>query len=101
MRRLSLDELPQFWNVLMGQMSLVGPRPALLKEVLLYDRADLLRLSVKPGLTCIWQVSGRSRLDFSQQVELDKEYIETRSVLKDLKLIARTVPAVFCGDGAA
>ena len=101
MRRLSLDELPQFWNVLMGQMSLVGPRPALLKEVLLYDHGDLLRLSVKPGLTCIWQVSGRSRLDFTQQVELDKEYIESRSVWNDFKLIALTFPAVFCGDGAA
>ncbi len=100
MRRLSLDELPQFWNVLRGDMSLVGPRPALPSEVELYDRTDYIRLAVKPGLTCIWQVSGRSRLDFRQQIQLDLQYIRTRSIWTDLSLIFRTVPAVFRGDGA-
>jgi len=101
MRRLSLDELPQFWNVLCGHMSLVGPRPALASEVAKYERSDLIRLAVKPGLTCIWQVSGRSRLDFCQQVALDLEYISRRSVMLDAKLILLTLPAVFLGDGAA
>ena len=101
LRRLSLDELPQFWNVLWGEMSLVGPRPPVPSEVALYQRRDLTRLAVKPGITCIWQVSGRSNLDFSRQVELDIEYIERRSVWLDLKLLALTLPAVFRGDGAA
>lgn len=100
MRRLSLDELPQFWNVLRGDMSLVGPRPALPTEVELYDRSDYIRLAVKPGLTCIWQVSGRSRLDFHQQIQLDLQYIRTRSLWTDVSLILRTLPAVFRGDGA-
>ena len=101
MRRLSLDELPQFWNVLMGDMSLVGPRPALPSEVAIYERRDLIRLSVRPGLTCIWQVSGRSKLDFTRQRQLDAEYIRRRSLWLDTLLILKTAPAVFRGDGAA
>ncbi len=101
LRRLSLDELPQFWNVLRGEMSLVGPRPPVPTEVELYQPRDLMRLSVKPGITCIWQVSGRSNLDFRHQVELDLEYVQRRGILLDLGLLARTLPAVFRGDGAA
>jgi lipopolysaccharide/colanic/teichoic acid biosynthesis glycosyltransferase len=101
MRRLSVDEFPQFWNVLLGQMSLVGPRPALASEVALYQDKDYMRLAVKPGLTCLWQVSGRSRLDFRQQVELDLNYIATRGLWTDFRLILRTFPAVIDGDGAA
>ncbi|TWT97614.1 Undecaprenyl phosphate N,N'-diacetylbacillosamine 1-phosphate transferase [Botrimarina colliarenosi] len=100
MRRLSIDELPQLFNVLVGDMSLVGPRPPLPSEVRLYSRHDWLRMQVKPGITCIWQVSGRSRLAFPEQVELDIEYIETRSLLLDLKLLVKTVPAVLGLDGA-
>lgn len=100
MRRLSLDEFPQFWNVLMGDMSLVGPRPALPSEVDLYESRDFVRLSVKPGLTCYWQVSGRSKLDFRQQVQLDAKYVEQRGLWTDIKLLARTIPAVLSGDGA-
>jgi lipopolysaccharide/colanic/teichoic acid biosynthesis glycosyltransferase len=101
MRRLSLDELPQFWNVLRGDMSLVGPRPPLPAEVELYQTRDLMRLAVKPGITCLWQVSGRSNLDFACQVELDLRYVQQRGVWTDLKLLVRTFPAVFRGDGAA
>lgn len=100
-RRLSVDELPQFWNVLRGDMSLVGPRPALPSEVAMYKNRDFCRLSAKPGLTCIWQVSGRSNLDFQQQLSLDLEYIEKQSLWLDLKLIAKTPLAVVRGDGAA
>ena len=100
-RRLSVDELPQFWNVLRGDMSLVGPRPALPSEVAMYKDQDFGRLSAKPGLTCIWQVSGRSNLDFQQQLALDLEYIEKQNLWLDLKLIAKTPLAVVRGDGAA
>lgn len=100
LRRTSFDEVPQFWNVLRGEMSLVGPRPPVPKEVDLYSARDLRRLEAKPGLTCIWQVSGRSRLPFPQQLEMDIEYIRKRSLLFDLKLIALTIPAVLSADGA-
>ena len=100
LRMASVDELPQLVNVLLGDMSLVGPRPALPNEVALYSSRDRLRLAVKPGLTCIWQVSGRSKLAFPEQVRLDLEYVERRSLWLDLQLIARTIPAVFCTDGA-
>ncbi len=100
LRRLSIDELPQILNVLMGQMSIVGPRPPLPSEVALYSDYDFQRLQVKPGLTCIWQVSGRSRLAFPEQVRLDVDYINRRSLLLDLAIIVRTVPAVLTGDGA-
>jgi lipopolysaccharide/colanic/teichoic acid biosynthesis glycosyltransferase len=100
LRRTSLDELPQLWCVLTGKMALVGPRPPVPREVALYSVADRRRLDVKPGLTCIWQVSGRSELCFKQQVELDIEYIESRGVGQDIKLLAKTVPAVISGRGA-
>lgn len=99
-RRTSVDELPQIWNVLVGDMSIVGPRPALPCELVHYTAWDRRRLAVMPGLTCIWQVSGRSELPFPTQVELDLEYIRTRCLLVDLALIVRTVPAVMSGRGA-
>jgi len=100
LRRLSLDELPQFLNVLIGDMAVVGPRPPVPREVALYSLADRRRLAVKPGITCIWQVSGRSEIDFSGQVKLDVEYIETRNFWVDVQILARTVPAVLSGHGA-
>ena len=100
LRKFSIDELPQLWCVLIGQMSLVGPRPPVPQEVALYSLADRRRLDVKPGLTCIWQVSGRAELDFRQQVELDAQYIHSHSLLFDLKLLLRTIPAVLLGKGA-
>ncbi|MCO6045372.1 sugar transferase [Aeoliella sp. ICT_H6.2] len=100
LRRSSIDEMPQLLNVLRGEMSLVGPRPALPREVQGYTWQDLRRLEVKPGLTCTWQVSGRSRLSFPEQLALDLEYIENQSLWIDLKLIAKTVPAVLSADGA-
>lgn len=100
LRRSSLDELPQLWNVLRGEMSLVGPRPPLPREVQNYETWQRRRLSMKPGLTCIWQVSGRSRLDFETWMRLDLEYIDNWSLGLDLRLLLRTVPAVLSGDGA-
>ncbi len=100
MRRTSVDELPQLWNVFKGEMSIVGPRPPVVSEVEKYNWDDMQRLTVKPGLTCIWQVSGRSRLPFPEQLEMDLEYIENRSIALDLKLIAKTIPAVLSADGA-
>ena len=100
LRRTSIDEVPQLWNVLRGEMSLVGPRPPVPYEVEYYDLDDMQRLMVKPGLTCIWQVSGRSRLPFPEQLEMDLEYIERRSYWFDLKLMLRTLPAVLSADGA-
>ncbi|MCU0654385.1 MAG: sugar transferase [Polyangiaceae bacterium] len=100
LRKLSIDELPQLWNVLRGDMTLVGPRPALPREVKLYDPRALRRLEVTPGLTCLWQISGRSDLSFEQQVELDIQYIDQSKPVDDLKILARTVPAVISGRGA-
>jgi lipopolysaccharide/colanic/teichoic acid biosynthesis glycosyltransferase len=99
-RKLSIDELPQLWCVLRGQMSLVGPRPPLPAEVARYSLADRRRLDVTPGLTCIWQVSGRGHIPFAQQVKLDVQYIESHSLWVDLVLLLRTVPAVLLGRGA-
>lgn len=99
-RKLSIDELPQLFNVLKGDMSLVGPRPPVPREVALYTLTQRQRLAVKPGLTCIWQVSGRSQIDFSGQVKLDVSYIETQSFWVDVKILARTVPAVLTARGA-
>lgn len=99
-RKFSLDELPQFWNVLIGDMSVVGPRPPVPREVALYTLADRRRLAVAPGITCIWQVSGRASIDFHGQVELDVRYIESRSFWRDLGLITKTIPAVLSGSGA-
>lgn len=100
LRKFSLDELPQFYNVLIGDMSVVGPRPPVPREVALYTLADRRRLAVLPGITCIWQVSGRSQIDFHGQVELDVRYIETRGFWNDLRIISKTLPAVIAGTGA-
>jgi lipopolysaccharide/colanic/teichoic acid biosynthesis glycosyltransferase len=100
LRRFSLDELPQFYNVLIGDMSLVGPRPPVPREVALYTLSDRRRLLVKPGLTCLWQISGRSEIDFSGQVKLDVNYIDNPSIKQDLRILVRTVPAVIFGAGA-
>ncbi|NJK88294.1 MAG: sugar transferase [Myxococcales bacterium] len=99
-RKYSVDEFPQFFNVLNGDMSLVGPRPALPKEVARYKAAQLRRLLVKPGITCLWQVNGRSEIDFDGQVRLDLEYIASESLKTDLVLLLKTIPAVLKGDGA-
>jgi lipopolysaccharide/colanic/teichoic acid biosynthesis glycosyltransferase len=99
-RKYSVDELPQFWNVFCGQMSLVGPRPPVPAEVEMYSPEDRQRLLVKPGLTCFWQVGGRSDIDFSGQVRLDIDYIRSTSVWTDLKLLFLTIPAVLLGKGA-
>lgn len=101
LRRTSLDEIPQLWCVFNGEMSLVGPRPALPIEVARYTVEQRRRLEVKPGLTCIWQVSGRSQIPFEGQIMMDLEYIRTRSFTGDLILLAKTVPAVFFGRGAS
>ncbi len=100
LRRGSIDELPQLWNVLKGEMSLVGPRPPLTTEVSLYSVAERRRLDVTPGITCIWQVSGRSEIPFDQQVELDVAYIDSQSLRVDIKLSLKTIPAVLMGRGA-
>lgn len=99
-RKLSIDELPQLWNVLKGDMSLVGPRPPVQREVDQYALEDRMRLEVKPGITCLWQIGGRSELSFRQQVELDRRYIESQSFWLDLKILLKTVPAVLSGRGA-
>ena len=101
LRRFSLDELPQFWNVLRGDMSLVGPRPPIPEEVAKYQRWQRRRLAMKPGLTCLWQVSGRNELDFDRWMELDLEYIDSWSPMLDLKILLKTIPAVLSGKGAS
>jgi exopolysaccharide biosynthesis polyprenyl glycosylphosphotransferase len=100
LRRCSIDELPQLWNVLRGDMSLVGPRPPLPEEFALYGAREQGRLDVKPGITCIWQVSGRSDLDFETWVDMDLAYIDTWSLRLDARLLGRTVAAVLTGRGA-
>lgn len=100
LRKLSIDELPQLWNVVRGDMTLVGPRPPIPREVALYDARALRRLEVRPGLTCLWQVGGRSDLSFEQQVELDLAYVDRVRPLEELLIVLRTVPAVLTGRGA-
>ena len=100
LRKCSFDELPQLINILRGEMSLVGPRPALPREVALYSPEQHLRLSVTPGLTGLWQVSGRANLTFEQAMDLDLEYIRRQSFALNVVLIARTVPAVLTAHGA-
>ncbi len=99
-RKYSIDELPQFWNVFVGDMSVVGPRPALAREVAEYTPEDRQRLLAKPGITCLWQVGGRSEIDFAGQVRLDVQYIRSSSLWTDLKLLFLTIPAVLMGKGA-
>ncbi|HET8733492.1 MAG TPA: sugar transferase, partial [Anaeromyxobacteraceae bacterium] len=99
-RRTSIDELPQFWNVLVGQMSVVGPRPPLPSEVAQYRRWHRRRLSVRPGITCIWQISGRNQIDFDRWMELDLQYIDQWSLANDLRIFLKTIPAVLGARGA-
>ncbi len=100
LRRTSIDELPNLINVLRGDMAIVGPRPPLASEVAHYDDFALRRLTVKPGVTCLWQISGRSNISFDDWMRLDNEYIETWTPLLDLLILAKTVPAVIRGEGA-
>ncbi len=99
-RKFSIDELPQLFNVFEGSMSLVGPRPPLPSEVKEYKLEDRKRLHIKPGLTCFWQVSGRSDIPFNRQVQLDEKYIKNHGVLKDIIILLKTIPAVITGRGA-
>jgi lipopolysaccharide/colanic/teichoic acid biosynthesis glycosyltransferase len=101
LRKFSLDELPQLWNVLKGDMSLVGPRPPIPEEVGFYQRWHRRRLSMKPGLTCLWQISGRNNVDFERWMQLDLQYIDNWSPALDLKILLRTIPAVLSGKGAS
>jgi exopolysaccharide biosynthesis polyprenyl glycosylphosphotransferase len=100
LRRTSLDELPQLWNILRGDMSFVGPRPAVVEEVRQYEPWQRRRLSMQPGLTCLWQVSGRNELTFDEWMRLDLEYIDNWSLWLDVKIAFKTIPAVLRGRGA-
>ena len=99
-RRSSVDELPQLINVLKGEMSLVGPRPALQSEVDLYSLSDRRRLMMIPGITCFWQINGRSEIPFDEQVKLDLAYMESKSFWEDIKILSKTIPVVISGRGA-
>jgi len=99
LRKTSLDELPQFFNVLQGNMSIVGPRPPIPSEVKLYKRWQTRRLSMKPGITCIWQVSGRNNIPFEQWMKLDMQYIDSWSLKLDFIILLKTIKVVFTGDG--
>jgi lipopolysaccharide/colanic/teichoic acid biosynthesis glycosyltransferase len=101
LRKTGLDELPQLWNVLRGDMSLVGPRPPIAYEVALYSQRDLLRLSGTPGITGRWQVYGRSRVAFGEMVEMDIAYLRTQSIVEDMKLIMLTIPVMVRQRGGA
>jgi lipopolysaccharide/colanic/teichoic acid biosynthesis glycosyltransferase len=100
LRRTSLDELPQFWNVLKGEMSVVGPRPPTPDEVRKYKPWQRRRLSMKPGITCTWQVSGRSDIDFDRWMQLDLAYIDNWSLWNDMQICVKTIPAVLSSRGA-
>jgi lipopolysaccharide/colanic/teichoic acid biosynthesis glycosyltransferase len=101
LRKTSLDELPQLLNVIRAEMTLVGPRPPVPSEVALYDPAHRRRLAAIPGITCLWQISGRNNLDFRDQVRLDVEYIERQTIALDLAILLRTVQAVLSRRGAS
>jgi exopolysaccharide biosynthesis polyprenyl glycosylphosphotransferase len=101
LRKMSIDEFPQLINVFWGDMSLVGPRPPIPNEVDQYPLNDRRRLSVKPGITCLWQVNGRNRIPFEEWMELDRQYIDDWSLRLDLKILAKTIPAVLRGSGAS
>ncbi len=100
LRRWSIDELPNLVNVLLGDMSIVGPRPPLPSEVAHYDDFAMRRLTVKPGITCLWQISGRSTISFDRWMELDNAYVDHWSPWLDLQILVRTIPAVLSGKGA-
>ncbi|QBG49223.1 sugar transferase [Verrucomicrobia bacterium S94] len=100
LRRSSIDEIPQFFNVLIGDLSLVGPRPPLPEEVRKYTLSERKRLHVKPGLTCLWQIGGRADVPFHEQVGLDMQYIQSQSFFKDMIIMLKTIPAVLFGRGA-
>ena len=100
MRKWSIDELPQLLNVLRGDMSIVGPRPIVRSEIEKYAEHFVLYASVRPGITGLWQVSGRSGTSYAERVLLDKQYVENQSVLADIRIIALTIPAVFGARGA-
>lgn len=100
LRKLSIDELPQLATLVTGEMTLVGPRPAVPKEVAAYSPRDLRRLEVKPGLTCLWQIGGRSDLTFAQQVDLDLQYIDRTNLAREIEIVVRTPLAVLSGRGA-
>lgn len=100
-RKTSIDELPQFWNVLRGEMSIVGPRPPIPSEVREYERWQRRRLSVRPGITCTWQVSGRNAISFEKWMELDLEYIDNWSLWRDFQIFLKTIPAVLTARGAS
>jgi lipopolysaccharide/colanic/teichoic acid biosynthesis glycosyltransferase len=101
LRKFSLDELPQLWNVFKGDMSLVGPRPPLTDEVVNYNHWQRRRLSMRPGITCLWQISGRSSIsDFNEWMKLDLQYIDNWSLWLDLKILLKTIPVVIFGKGA-
>jgi len=99
-RKFSIDELPQLWNVFIGDMSLVGPRPPLPSEVAEYTAYQRRRLEATPGITCVWQISGRSDIPFVQQVEMDLAYIASQSFWGDIALLLKTIPAVLTARGA-
>lgn len=100
LRKTSIDELPQLFNVLKGEMSLVGPRPALPNEVAMYNNYEKQRLMITPGLTCLWQINGRSNISFQEWVEMDLNYIRQRCLLLDIKLILKTIIVLFGSKGA-
>jgi lipopolysaccharide/colanic/teichoic acid biosynthesis glycosyltransferase len=100
LRTTSIDELPQLFNVLRGEMSLVGPRPPLAEEVAQYEPWQFRRLEVRPGLTCLWQISGRSRIGFQEWMRLDLEYIRKQTFGLDIRILIRTIPAVLSREGA-
>ena len=100
LRRTSIDELPQLWNVIKGEMSIVGPRAPLVEEVSHYSFRQRRRLSVRPGITCLWQVSGRNEISFQKWMDMDLEYIDNWSVWLDLQIMLKTIPAVLSGRGA-
>jgi len=100
LRKFSIDELPQLFNVFIGHMSLIGPRPPLPNEVIQYETWQRRRLSMRPGITCLWQISGRNEIDFEEWMRLDLEYLDNWSLWVDIKILVKTIPVVLFGSGA-